>query len=75
MEHTTKEADRLRSALLQTPVGDRFYQFLAAQQALAWMSDPETFKSPYDLVSGNPEGSKDYPYASHPESSGYTKNP
>jgi hypothetical protein len=69
MEHATKEADRLRSALLQTPVGDRFYQLLAAQQALAWMNDPETFKSPYDLVSGNPEGLEDCPSLSGPVSS------
>lgn len=69
MERLNAEADRLRSALLETPLGGRFDRLHAAQQALAWATDPETFKSPYDLISGNPEGSKDCPSVSHPESS------
>ena len=69
MEHITKEADRLRSALLETPLGGRFDRLHAAQQALAWAADPETFKSPYDLISGNPEGSEGCPVASHQQPS------
>jgi hypothetical protein len=61
-----KEADRLRSALLETPLGDRFDRLHAAQQALAWAADSETFKSPYDLVIGSPEGSEGCPSSSNP---------
>ena len=64
-----QEADRLRSALLETPLGSRFDRLHAAQQALAWAADQDTFKSPYDLVIGNPEGSEGCPSSSSPGTS------
>ena len=45
-----KEADRLRSALGETPLGDRFNELYAAQQALAWAADPDSFKSPLNMI-------------------------
>ena len=56
MIHVTKEADRLRSALLRTPEGDTYDCLYAAQQALAWALDPTGFKSPFDLVTGTGSG-------------------
>jgi hypothetical protein len=50
MDFAHIEADRLRSALRETPFGDRFDQLYVAQQALAWMSDPDRFESPLHMV-------------------------
>jgi hypothetical protein len=66
---TKKEADRLRSALLQTPFGDTFDRLYAAQQALAWAADQETFKAPYDLITGTREGLGGCPSSSRPGTS------
>lgn len=64
-----KEADRLRSALLEAPQGDRYDRLYAAQQALAWASDPQGFKAPYDLIMGTPAGSEDCSERSRPPQS------
>lgn len=70
MIHIAKEADRLRSALTQTPAGATYDRLYAAQQALVWAAEPETFKAPYDLITGTPEGSEDCPAGSgHSQSS------
>jgi hypothetical protein len=66
------EADRLRSALLETPVGSKFDRLHAAQQAFAWASDPTVYKSPFDMIEGaidNPVGSEDCPSLSNPDMS------
>ena len=44
------EVERIRSALRETPFGDRFNQLYAAQQALAWMFDPDCFESPLHMI-------------------------
>jgi hypothetical protein len=44
------EADRIRSALCKTPFGSRFDQLYAAQQALAFVFDPEHRESPLDMI-------------------------
>lgn len=66
-----KEADRLRSALTQTPAGDTYDRLYAAQQAVLWTIDPETFKAPFDLIIGGTlEGSEGCPPGNgHSESS------
>jgi hypothetical protein len=58
MRFLEKEADRLRSALTQTPAGAIYDRLYAAQQAVVWAVDPETFRAPYDLITGTPEGSE-----------------
>ena len=60
MSRIQEEADRLRSALSQTPAGDTYDRLYAAQQALVWAIEPETFKAPWDLIIGTPEGSEGY---------------
>ena len=44
------EADRLRSALQQTPLGARFDELYAAQQAIQWAIDPTQCESPMDMI-------------------------
>jgi hypothetical protein len=61
MERLTKEADRLRSALIQTPPGPHYDRLYVAQQAIVWAGDPETFKAPYDLIIGTRGGLEDCP--------------
>ena len=60
-----READRLRSALESAP-GERFNQLYAAQQAVAWASDPDGFKSPFLLIMGTQEGLGDCSARSRP---------
>ena len=59
MSFVQREIERisedLRSA--QTPeMRDRLY---AAQQALYWSLDPETYRKPYEAIRGIPAGSED----------------
>jgi len=61
MSYTEREADRLRSALLETPPGPEFDRLHSAQQALVWAADPLIFRSPYDSITCNPGGSKGCP--------------
>ena len=39
--------------------GDRHRELYAAQQALAWASDPYGFKPPFVMIMGTQEGSAD----------------
>lgn len=61
---------------------DRYAQFYAAQQALAWVLDQELFASPYltitngDLPMGTQAGSEDYSALSRlPQSSDTCSSP
>lgn len=66
-----REMDRIRAALLEKPDEPGYDLLYAAQQALAWATDPQNFKAPYDLLMGIQEGSKDCSARSRlPESSG-----
>jgi hypothetical protein len=67
MSFFQREADRLRSALTETPMGDRFNELYAAQQAIAWATDPERITSPLDMIQrfNNHEGSRDCPSPLH----------
>lgn len=69
MSFLQREADRVRSALLVTPAGAEYDRLYAAQQALVWASDPQGFKSPYDLITGTPAGSEDCSERNRPPSS------
>jgi hypothetical protein len=60
MSFLEREADRLRSALRQTPSGPQFDRLYAAQAALHWAIDPTERTSPLDYIEGrsNPTVSK-----------------
>lgn len=64
MSHIKEEADRLRSALLHTPFGEKYNELYAAQAALAFASDPVMFESPLNMIERSsgyrtPEDSED----------------
>src|SRR3954471_7915791 len=62
MEFVQHELRRV-SAKLQAgplPTNERC-QLYAVQQALAWALEPNSFKSPYETVTGTPASSEDYP--------------
>lgn len=46
--------------------GSRHRELYAAQQALAWVSDPECFKSPFRMITGTQGGSGDCSAHLHP---------
>jgi hypothetical protein len=52
MSFLEREADRLRSALRQTPAGPQFDRLYAAQAALYWAMDPTERTSPFDYIEG-----------------------
>ncbi len=48
MSMLQREISRIRATLLGTEQGATYERLYAAQHALAWASDPEAFKAPYD---------------------------
>lgn len=54
MDRIQSELHRLRVALLDQN-HPRFAEFWAAQQALAWASDPDSFASPSAAIRGSEE--------------------
>jgi hypothetical protein len=52
MSFLEREADRLRSALRQTPSGPQFDRLYAAQAALYWAIDPTVRTAPLDYIEG-----------------------
>jgi hypothetical protein len=72
------ELNRIRAALRKTPIGPRFAELYAAQQALCWAAEPEAVSSPLDMIERRAvevtddtlEGSGGCPSASHPASYG-----
>lgn len=59
MSMLQREINRIRQALLNTKSGAVYDKLYAAQQALAWASDPAGFKAPGDLIMGTQEDSAD----------------
>lgn len=45
-----RELERIEGALREPQSADRYCQLYAAQQALAWVSDPVMFSAPFDTV-------------------------
>lgn len=65
-----RELDRLNEAIRQTPQSQKHYRELfAAQQALAWASEPTGFASPFRAIMGTQADSEGCPSASCPASS------
>jgi hypothetical protein len=58
-----REIDRIGETIRHSDPVPHYDELYAAQQALLWALEPETFKAPYDLlvpVSGDiPQGSED----------------
>lgn len=55
MSFLQREADRLNLALSQMPFGEMYDRLYAAQQAIVWAIDPESYKSPYNMIIGDQE--------------------
>jgi hypothetical protein len=67
MGFVARELSRISVSLGRLKESDAKYQELyAAQQALSWAIEPNGFKSPYDLIMGTQEGSKDCPATHYP---------
>lgn len=61
-----RELDRIGEALRADPHGNDYDRLYAAQQALAWATDPDGFASPMKHIRGTQEGSKDCSAAPRP---------
>jgi hypothetical protein len=61
-----RELSRISAALREPRFADQYDRLYAAQQALAWVLEPEGFRSPYAAVTGTPEGSGDCSAHLHP---------
>ena len=62
MSFVQTELDRIGNAIRHSNPVPHYDELYAAQQALLWALEPETFKAPYDLlvpVSGILQGSED----------------
>jgi hypothetical protein len=71
MSFIQRELDRLHSALLDHPGGNSYERLYAAQQALAWATDPSAFAAPSKLIMGTQEDSEDCSaHLRQPQSSG-----
>lgn len=57
MSFIRRELERLEVALRDPMSGEHHCALYAAQQALSWALDPESFKSPYAQTMGIREGS------------------
>ena len=66
MSFLSREISRLNVEIAANPDAPERDQLYAAQQAIAWASEPRAIKSPYDLIMGTQEGSADCSDAHHP---------
>lgn len=73
MSFIQRELDRINGALLDPANADVYDRLYAAQQALAWATEPSGFRSPYDSVMGIPEGSEGCLVHPHPLPSSNTR--
>jgi len=58
MSYLQREFDRLNAALRDAKNSNKFDALYVAQQAIAWASDPDAYKSPMVLITGTPEDSE-----------------
>jgi hypothetical protein len=61
-----REFDRLGAALRDENSTEKYDVLYAAQQAIAWASDPDAYKSPFAMITGTQEEPKDYLDESRP---------
>lgn len=64
MSFIQREIDRFNAAIRSGESNRE--ELYAAQQALAWVMEPEGFASPAAMLMGIQEGSKDYSEIPHP---------
>jgi hypothetical protein len=50
MAYIERELNRIEAALREPQTDERYCQLYAAQQALAWATEPDGFKSPYETI-------------------------
>jgi hypothetical protein len=50
MQFMKHELDRLHGSLTSDEPPQRYAELYAAQQALRWALEPETFKTPHDML-------------------------
>lgn len=80
MSFIKRELARIGTALRDPGHAGRYAELYAAQQALSWASDPDAFRSPYDMLMGNrtmptadiPAGSEDCSVHPRPQPSSDT---
>jgi hypothetical protein len=58
MSFIQRELDKIGEALRASPEANDYDLLYAAQQALAWATDPEGFASPMKHIRGTQEGSE-----------------
>ncbi len=61
MSFIQRDLDRIGNALRDNPDANDYDRLYVAQQALAWATDPEGFKSPMGVIRGIQEAKEDYP--------------
>lgn len=66
MSFIQRELNRIRAALLDPANVKEHDQLCAAQQALAWATEPNGFESPHAMILGTQEGSEGYSADPHP---------
>lgn len=66
MSFIQRELDRIGDTLRANPDASDYDQLYAAQQALSWATDPESFKSPMKLLRGTRAETEGYSGAPHP---------
>jgi hypothetical protein len=60
MLHIQRKLERIQNVLTSVAPPERYAELYAAQQALVWVLDSETFKAPHDmLVTYSRGGSRD----------------
>ena len=52
MSFIQREMDRINAALGDERTNPKYAELYAAQQALAWVSDPQNFRAPFASVMG-----------------------
>lgn len=72
MSFIQRELDRIGEALRAAPEGNQYAQLYAAQQALAWATEPNGYAAPSMLLMGIPAGSRDCSAHLHPTPSSDT---
>jgi hypothetical protein len=66
MSFLLREFNRLGSALHEQENANKYDLLYAAQQAIAWASDPDAYKSPFVMITGIQGEPKGCSGESHP---------
>lgn len=75
MSFVQRELDRLSSAMKSETSPERYAELYAAQQALAWVLEPDGFASPVKMIRGIPADLGGYQPSSNPDILIYFRRP